>query len=168
MRNITRIQKARMNLEAARNNPLSTPQFISQLEAILAAYEAEISGVGTAVSVTQGKSQGVWESTTSHLNSNKVIQDSNFYQDFSYQVTSKLNPNTYLSTLKDLAHVVGTKVFHKFSLEEEINIGLSVSSVKTVYISTTVDLISEDGSDLMTEDGARLAGMKYRRQFIEG
>lgn len=91
---------------------------------------------GTVVLSGSGSTQGFWASLDSHLNgyvktlaadgvdeyfeSNKRIQDSEYYQEFSYEVQSKLDIQTYEESLKEIAHVAGTKVFGKFNLEEEM------------------------------------------------
>lgn len=74
-----------------------------------------------------GRYQGFWSSYESHLNgfveksgqleyydSGKRLQDNDFYQDFSYEISSTLNINTYSNTLKNTAHLAGTKMFGKF------------------------------------------------------
>lgn len=69
---------------------------------------------------------------TSHLNSEngKVIQDSFFYQDYSYEVSSKLNINTYEKDLKNHMHPAGTKFFGRFgfvdAVKTDTNVILSV------------------------------------------
>ena len=133
MKNSSKIDEARNNLNLALANPSSTPEQIAQLQATLIYWQNTIVSSGVASALGQGKAAGVWESKTSHLNSKKVVQDSDFYQDFSYQIASKLNPATYLEPLKDIVHVSGTKVFHKFSAEEYINITIDISM--TVSIS---------------------------------
>lgn len=127
MKNYTAIETARRNLESARNNTSATPEQIAQLEAVLDYWMTTDIAVGTTVSYGQGKNEGMWESKTSHLNSKKVIQDSDFYQDFSYQISTSIAPSSYTSPLKDIVHVAGTKVFHKFRLEEYINTELNTS-----------------------------------------
>lgn len=121
-----------------------------------------VSATGTASSKSQGKTEGVWESKTSHLNSKKVIQDSNFYQDFSYQIASKLNPDLYISALKEIAHVAGTKVFHKIDIEEDINIGITSSSEFIRNSVTVFELMTNDNQGLQTQDGMQLTGIQYK------
>lgn len=128
-----KIEEATRNLQLALSNPSSPPELIAQLQATLAYWQNAVVATGTASALGQGMTAGVWESKTSHLNSKKVVQDSEFYQDFSYQISSSLNPSTYLTPLKDIAHVSGTKVFHKFSLEEHINTTLDVSMTVSVF-----------------------------------
>jgi hypothetical protein len=72
----------------------------------------------------QGFAEGDWSTLESHLNfeDGKVIQDSFFYQDFSYEIASKVNFNDYERPLKELIHVAGTKVFGKFNFEDSLSI----------------------------------------------
>jgi hypothetical protein len=155
-------------LEAARNNPLASPSQISQLESILNYWQNTTVAIGSARALGQGKTEGVWDSKTSHLNSKKVIQDSDFYQDFSYQITSKLSPSVYVGPLKNIAHVAGTKVFHKFSLEEEINTELDVSLQIVKYVYSPVDFAAEDNRLIVTEDGRHLTGTRTNITITEG
>lgn len=87
-------------------------------------------GFGEAVARGQGKSEGYWVSKSSHLNytDGKKIQDSNFYQDYSYEVAMPLPEQTFLPSLQDLVHPVGLKFFSKFSLLETINIDINLTS----------------------------------------
>lgn len=81
-----------------------------------------------------GKSGGFWSSFNSHLNgyknvegeleyysAGKYVQDSNYYQEYSYEIQSKLNLENYEESLKEITHVAGTKVFARFNLEEFIS-----------------------------------------------
>jgi hypothetical protein len=167
MTNDTKIQAARANLESALRNPASTQQQIQQLENVLSILENTIVAQGTANALVQGRSAGVWESKTSHLNSKQVLQDSDFYQDFSYQIATKLNPTSYATTLRDLAHVAGTKAFYKFGLEEEINTGISVDTELVLYVSTAVEITSEDQNTIITEDERMISGIQYRKTILK-
>lgn len=68
---------------------------------------------GTANVIYQGRGEGYWENTQGMLNSDKYIIDGEYYQSFSYEVQSRLSLNKYSDILKQLAHVVGTKMFGK-------------------------------------------------------
>jgi hypothetical protein len=167
MTNETKVQNARMNLEAAINNPISTPQQIEQLQGILDFWKAQTVARGVGKALAQGKSAGVWESKTSHLNSKHVLQDSFFYQDFSYQVTSILNPPTYASTMNDLAHVAGTKAFYKFGLDEEINIQINMESEVSLYTLNNVILSTEDPILIVTEDDQQINSTVLQRTTMK-
>jgi len=90
----------------------------------------EIAAVGIVSARGQGVSEGFWKSFDSHLNiyDNKKLQDSFFYQDYSYEITSEIGINKYETTLKDIAHVAGTKVFGKFAVAREVDISSNIRS----------------------------------------
>jgi hypothetical protein len=69
-----------------------------------------------------GETEGKWISYNSHLNSefNKRLQDSFYYQAYSYDIKSKLDINTYEKTYKDIMHTAGTKFFGSFEYEDTI------------------------------------------------
>lgn len=59
-----------------------------------------------------GETDGQWVTTSSHLNdSGKFIHDNLYYQEYSYDVSSILDPNQYEKVVKDIVHVAGTKMF---------------------------------------------------------
>ena len=81
----------------------------------------------------QGISEGYWRTTTSHLNSEKKLQDSKYYQEYSYDVISGISLNRYKDALKDVLHVSGNEIFgsitKKSILESEVNIAESSISI---------------------------------------
>lgn len=76
----------------------------------------------------QGVKEGAWYSYDSHLNSEKgkVLQDSSFYQEYSYEISSDLRINSYENTLKNVAHIAGTKMFGKFSYGDIKHVSFNV------------------------------------------
>jgi len=88
----------------------------------------DIAAIGIVAAQGQGITEGYWKSFDSHMNiyDNKKIQDSFFYQDYSYEVTSEIDINTYESTLKDVAHLAGTKVFGKFAINRDVDISSNI------------------------------------------
>lgn len=91
----------------------------------------------------EGTTGGFWSTLNSHLNGylktvksdgvdeyfdgGKRIQDSNYYQEYSYEIQSTIDINSYESALKEITHVAGTKVFGKFNLEAVIDTEASIS-----------------------------------------
>jgi hypothetical protein len=80
------------------------------------AVKARISARG------QGETEGAWITYSSHIGVDfgKVLQDSYYYQDYSYEIQSKLGINSYEKVYKDIIHVSGTKLFGKFDFEDII------------------------------------------------
>ena len=115
--------------------------YINGSEANIIDSSGGIAAKGIISAKNQGSTGGFWASLNSHLNgytktlasdgvdeyfvSGKFIQDSNYYQEYSYEIQSKIALETYENPLKEITHVAGTKVFGKFNFEEELEVVLS-------------------------------------------
>ena len=97
-------------------NPTADPWSVSGI--------AKLSGMG--------KSAGRWDSNTSKLNSSKVLQDSYYYQDYSYEISSPLSKSTYEELLKESVHPAGVKMFHKFVIEGTLDSSITADLDITV------------------------------------
>lgn len=91
---------------------------------------SEISGRVTKKSL--GTGEGYWTTTRGFLNSDKYIQDSYYYQDYSYEIRVGLTLNKYKDILYNTFHVAGSELFGKFNLLD--------------YISSNLDIIYEQTS----------------------
>jgi hypothetical protein len=88
-----------------------------------------------------GSGEGFWAFLNSHINgyivnnenqlsyfdSGKKIQDSDFYQEYAYEISSKIDFSIYERPLKEVTHVAGTKAFGKFMLEDFNNVSIKAS-----------------------------------------
>lgn len=107
--------------------------YFDQERAQLASQTGETQAEGTIQADGIGVTEGFWSTLNSHLNgytldaqgnpteyfnSGKFIQDSDFYQEYSYEVRSKIGVDTYGDLLKEINHVAGSKLFGKFVFEE--------------------------------------------------
>lgn len=59
----------------------------------------------------QGISEGYYNSMKSFASADKYIQDGEYYQEYSYEILSRLPFNKYADVLKKALHVAGTRVF---------------------------------------------------------
>ena len=84
---------------------------------------------GTASVQYQGIANGYWENTNGQLNSNKYIHDNQYYQEYSYEIQTKLSLNKYSDMVKKLVHVAGTELFGKAIVKSEINAPLNTPGV---------------------------------------
>jgi hypothetical protein len=75
---------------------------------------------GAAIVKTQGKQTGYWRSTKGFLNSDKYIQDSKYYQEYSYEVNTGLNFSAYKDVVLELLHTAGTEFFGRYMLNDEL------------------------------------------------
>lgn len=60
-----------------------------------------------------GYEEGAWVDNAGFLNSDKYITDSDYYQDFSYEIQLEKSLDKYSNVLKQIAHPVGNRVFGK-------------------------------------------------------
>lgn len=95
----------------------------------------EIQTRGTAQVDTQGVTTGFWGDNSSHINgyiesansqltyfdSGMRIQDSDYYQEYSYLIQSTLNRAEYEKLLKENVHLAGTKMFGDFIFKVKID-----------------------------------------------
>jgi hypothetical protein len=58
-----------------------------------------------------GSQEGFWAGTNGFLDSNKRIQDSYYYQEYSYDIRSSKSLDKYKKILKDLFHPAGNELF---------------------------------------------------------
>ena len=75
-----------------------------------------------------GKGKGRWTSTKSFLNSDKYIQDSYFYQNYSYQLRSPINMTKYKNMIETIYHIAGYEMFGENYLVEHLRNDISISN----------------------------------------
>lgn len=76
----------------------------------------------------QGVSEGYYASTKGFLSSDKKIFDGDYYQDFSYEVQTKVPFNQYVDILKSVMHVAGTKMFGKVVMTSNLNSNVEIAT----------------------------------------
>jgi len=91
---------------------------------------AQLQIFGTAIDTKQGKSEGFWKDNKGKLNSDKYIHDNKYYQEFSYEIRSRLSLNVYSDILKKLLHIAGTELFGKTIIQTQEDITLQTPGVE--------------------------------------
>jgi hypothetical protein len=86
---------------------------------------------GTAIVSQQGVAEGYWKSTTSHLSSDKKLQDNDYWQEYSYDIQSPVNLNEYRDTILRTLHMSGTKLFGNVVKENTEQVTVEVTSTIT-------------------------------------
>jgi hypothetical protein len=76
----------------------------------------------------QGVGEGYFSTTGGFLSSDKKIIDSDYYQEYSYEIQSKLPFTTYSEILKKVIHVAGTKMFGRVIINSDMDLSADVSS----------------------------------------
>ena len=95
--------------------------------------------IATATSVIfqKGRGPGFWKDDSSFLSSNKYIIDSYYYQEYSYDLRSKVLLDRYKEVLLKLAHPVGSIPFGSFLYRDFSSEG--ENSVAASYITQAED-----------------------------
>jgi hypothetical protein len=112
-----------------------------------------IDAFGIAESRRQGITEGRWKSFESHTNQEKVIQDSLFYQDYSYEIKTDIETTLFLDKYIDLMHPAGIKLFSSFTKKDIIDVDIEIFDRVSILSIENVDLISEDFSFVIGENG---------------
>jgi hypothetical protein len=63
-----------------------------------------------------GTAEGYWTSSKGFLDSDKYIQDNDYYQEYSYELQLSRSIDKYLQVLKDVMHPTGNKIFGKTNM----------------------------------------------------
>jgi hypothetical protein len=86
----------------------------------------------------EGKSLGRYRTEDGFLSSGKKLQDSDYYQDFSYEIRSSVTLDKYEAMLKQLLHVAGTKYFAATIRSSAVPVNLNVTaSIQTAEFDIT-------------------------------
>jgi len=64
--------------------------------------------------------------TRGFLDSDKKLQDNDYYQNYSYEVQTKIPFDKYFEVLKKVTHVAGTKAFGKVTSLSSANMQMTV------------------------------------------
>lgn len=88
---------------------------------------------GVSLVETNGKSAGRYLGNRGFVSDVNYLQDSYFYQQYSYQIVSSRMVNTYEKLVKDLIHPAGVALFGKYQLKQELdsNGSLNYSSIQS-------------------------------------
>ena len=109
--------------------------------------ETRVLASGTIKAETQGRNKGYWKDFSSHLNgyvtqtannqaidsyynSGMRIQDSDFYQEYSYQIKSTLDKSQYEKLLKENVHLAGSKMFGDFVYKAGVQSGTKARFIR--------------------------------------
>ena len=88
-----------------------------------------------------GLGKGYYRSSKGFLSDEFCIQDGDYYQEYSYEVFTKLSVDKYSDMFKKVMHTAGTKFFGSVKIESEGNTEttLAESSISGVYLTLTAD-----------------------------
>lgn len=130
----------------------------ANLTTTITEYNTQYELSGTVVKSGVGRRPGFWSTTDGHLNSDKYIQDSYFYQDFSYQLKAAVTLDKYREILYDTFHIAGSQLFGTYQLVSNVSTEFAVG-----YYSNTPLARQYARCDLTTytADSGRITADNY-------
>lgn len=92
---------------------------------------SDIIFTGTANIIEQGKQVGFWKNNRGKLNSDKYLQDNDYYQVYSYEIQTDLSIDHYADVMKKLFHTAGTRMFSRYvqNSNKEVTVGSNGASI---------------------------------------
>lgn len=120
---------------------------------ITTSYNVVMSG-GTGATVTTNtgtaiKLPGHYKNNDGHLSSTMVIQDSHYYQNFSYVIKANRYIDEYKDVVLTLLHPAGQKMFGEVNIFALINLMITDVTVSDI-VRTPISVLSVDDSTLNT------------------
>lgn len=88
---------------------------------------------GKVIKTAVGRKRGFWDSTEGFLNSNKYIQDSYYYQDFSYEIRVPIALNKYKEILYNSFHPSGSELFGSYTKNMINDIDIKVTQEELIF-----------------------------------
>lgn len=92
----------------------------------------------------QGKTEGKWSSKSSFLSeTTKSLHDNDYFQEYSYEVSSIVSPSRYEPLIKETVGVAGTKLFSKplvnsvNDLDGDLNLEISTFNIQGTQLAST-------------------------------
>jgi hypothetical protein len=85
----------------------------------------------------QGQGEGYYSATDGFLSADKKIFDGDYYQEYSYEIISKLPFDKYASIFKDVMHIAGTRVFGAIEID---NLLMAPLQSQSSYTTKKYDL----------------------------
>lgn len=108
----------------------------------------------TPIKTGIGRERGYWTTTQGFLNSDQKIQDSYYYQDYSYEIRTSSSLDRYANIVKKIFHLSGTELFGLAQFFDKPNSN-SMIVANSEFVSANDDLISPT-LDISFIDGTEL------------
>ena len=88
---------------------------------------------GSASIITDGAGigKGYYRSSRGFLSEDMYIHDGDYYQEYSYEILSKISVDRYADMFKKVMHMAGTKFFGSALVIEEANVAMALSEIAT-------------------------------------
>lgn len=92
----------------------------------------QIDGAAMAYVDSYGTGAGYYRNSKGFLSSDKYLHDGDFYQEYSYQVLTRMSFDKYSDIFKKVMHVSGTKVFGDVVIQDASSVIMTASETSIV------------------------------------
>jgi len=89
--------------------------------------DGENSGTATAFVEGTGQASGFYKNNKGFLSADKYIYDGDYYQEYSYDVMSRLSIDKYKEMFMKVMHVAGTKMFGSVQIEDKFSVPVTIA-----------------------------------------
>ena len=117
------------------------------LSCTLSEFKPTVQVQGQVIKAGEGRQRGYWSTTKGFLNSDKYIQDSYFYQDYSYQIKVATALSKYKSILYDTFHPAGSELFGEYL--SQIDITYDIENLLYGSTSQEISFITDELGDIL-------------------
>jgi len=124
----------------------------AKLTAVLTEFNIQRQVTGTIIKRGIGKGRGYWTTTRGFLNSDKYVQDSYYYQDYSYELKVASILDKYKNILYNTFHSSGSELFGKYLLLDNSSSNVSIfysnnianTTAPITYLSADITSVTSD------------------------
>lgn len=139
--------------------------YFNQEEVTLSSPNSDFEITAIVQLVNQGVAEGFYSSTRGFLDSDKKLHDNDYYQEYSYEITSKIPFDKYFDVLKQVMHVAGTKAFGKVEATSTINtpitLPLSVRYAQLEMANGTPNTLFTTSEVVVFSNGTSNSSLQY-------
>jgi hypothetical protein len=100
-----------------------------------------------------GKERGRYTTTRGHLNSDKYVQDSFYYQDFSYEIQAETSLSKYKDILYETFHIAGTELFGKYLIQDSVSLNVDSINVDSIGITDDYPIKDRTHQNILDRNG---------------
>lgn len=126
---------------------------IINLESTSAYYNQSVATANIRA-LGQGKTEGQWKSKTSFISDkSKRLHDNDYYQEYSYDVSSIVDPSVYTPLIDETVGVAGTKLFSTPLINSNNDLDSSLDVEFTFFLTTLDQYVTTDGDNYTAENG---------------
>ena len=122
-------------------------------------YYNQVVATSTIRTLGSGSTEGGWKTTTSFLSeASKKLHDNYYYQEYSYEVSSIIDPAKYEPLIRDTIGVAGTKIFSSPLINSINSVEPAIDVEFQVWNISPENLVTEDSNAdaILTEDGINI------------